>query len=300
MHIFMQFGLLILFVFAALAFGAVHVWAYSIVYSAVLVLAALVLAGIGLDYLGVVSKRKRSAAGMSCLARMGTPWFFFTIAFLLFIALQLVPLPISFVKAISSYTGQLYSQAYSFLAAAIPNSAGSGHAFLTVDRDKTVKSLLAAASYVAFVFLMLWSLRRSKELDRYALILIIFSTGLCLFGFLRVLTHSTSIWGWEGHSIGAERVSATLINPDHFGAYLVMAVFLTFGYLLSYLRSQPTYMGGTALRRTLNMLSAENSPAPKIFLLLFIIALMVVALLYTLLEALCLVFQFPCAFVFCC
>ena len=73
-----------------------------------------------------------------------------------------------------------------------------------------------------------------------------------------------------------------MINPDHFGAYLEMAIFLAFGYLLSYLRSQPVYMGKTALRRTLNMLSAENLPAPKIFLLLFIIAVMVVALLYTL------------------
>ena len=276
--------LMVLFMFAALAFGAVHVWAYSIVYTAVLGLAVSVFCLCA----GVLACWENSRSVLKkwrqSLLQLNNPSTYAAMGFGLFMAAQLVPLPLSALKLVSPYAASLYGEAREMVASAAVDGGdlASRTGYVTIDRGVTSKNLVAFCAYLAVGALTIWSMQKSGDVKRFALVLIVFSTFLCFHGFMRVLTHSTSIWGWQGHAIGAQRVSATFINPDHFGCYLVTAIFLTFGYLLTVLRDLPPAMGGSALRRGLNRITGENSPLPKVLLLVFIIALMFVALLYTL------------------
>ncbi len=102
-----------------------------------------------------------------------------------------------------------------------------------------MKSLLTFAAYLGFGFLVTRAVRRSRDANRFTVALIIFSVGLALYGLFSLFYAAPKIAGWKNPLDTGARVSATLVNPDHFASYLLMAIYLTFGYLAAFLKKLP-------------------------------------------------------------
>ena len=282
MRVAIQLILLALFVFATLATGAVHVWAYSIVFGVTFFLSATVLLFSGISILRNRTKPPSSRQKDSFAIEFRNPFFWLLLAFLLLIVIQLVPLPYPVLETLSPFTANLYRQAHEITSMDGGNSICSSPGCLSLDRDLTVKSLLTFCAYLAFAFLVTWSVQGSRDLRRIALILITFSSTLALYGCLTFLDESTGILGWARRLLYRGRVVSTLISPDHFASYLIMAIFLAFGYFCAVMKSLPSAPGRTRGRRFLNVLNSEDSPLPKALLLFFLMAIMILTLVYTL------------------
>ncbi len=218
-------------------------------------------------------------------------------AFLLYILFQLAPLPGGVLKTLSPYAAYLYEQARVLTAPGGLDPGNQLWGYLSLDRDKTVKSLLAFAAYLGFGFLVTRAVRRPADLTRITLVLIAFSVGLSLYGLLNLGDALPKTPGVKNPLAGGARVSATLINPDHFGGYLVLAIYLAFGYLVAFLRKPPAAVGRSLLQRGMGMLNAEGAYVPKALLLLFAIAVMTFVLFYTLSRGA--VIGFSASLVFC-
>jgi O-antigen ligase len=280
LQVVLQIILILLFIFAALSYGAVHYWAYSIVFGIIFLLCALVLLQSGLSLLRK-SHGGRSEGAASFSALKG-PFMLFLAAFLALTLFQLVPLSGSVLKVISHYSAYLYGQAHDVT---VSGSLSPGYEFtgyLSLDRDKTVKSLVTVAAYLGFAFLVTRTIRWSRDLNRFAVVLIVFSVGLSLYGLFSLLNASPKMAGWKNPFSTGARVSATLVNADHFAAYLNIAIYVTFGYLAAFLKRLPPAVGRSRVQRLLNVLSAEGSYIPKAFLLLFAMGVMVFVMCYTL------------------
>ena len=273
MRILLQVVLLALFIFATLAYGAVHYWAYSIVFGATFALCAIAFL----------------SAGFSCLRKNKVrfavfrwPFVLFLGASVLFISFQLAPLPGGVLKTLSPYAAYLYEQAHVVTAPGGLDPGNQPWGYLSLDRDKSAKSLLALAAYLGFGFLVLRAVRRPADLTRITLVLITFSVGLSLYGLFNLGEALPKTPGVKNSLVAGARVSATLINPDHFAGYLVLAIYLAFGYLVAFLRDPPTASGRNFLQRGMSMLNAEGAYLPKALLLLFAIAVMTFVMFYTL------------------
>jgi O-antigen ligase len=299
LHVVLQIVLLTLFIFAALSYGAVHYWAYSIVFGVTFLLCAMVFLQSGLSFLR--SNRRGENEWSVARSPFRGPFVFFLAAFMGFVLLQLAPLSNSFLKVLSPYTAYLYGQAHDLTAYGTGGGIDPGSligGYLSLDRDKTVKSLLTFAAYLGFAFLVTRAIRGSRDANQFTLVLIIFSVGLSLYGLLSLFYASPKIAGWKNPLGSGARVSATLVNPDHFGSYLLMAIYLTFGYLTVFLKKLPPTEGRSRFQRGVSILSAEESYVPKAFLLLFLMAVMVVVLLYTLSRGAVIGFAVSMAFCF--
>jgi len=292
----LQIILLLLFIFAALSYGAVHYWAYSIVFGITFLLCAMVFLRSGLSLLRT-SRGRKSEERTPHLSLKG-PFLFFLAAFLALILFQLVPLSGSILKALSPYSAYLYGQAQDLTVSGVLSPGNDFTGYLSLDRDKTVKSLLTIAAYLGFAFLVTRTIRWSRDLNRFSIILIVFSAGLSLYGLFSVLNASPKIAGWKNPFSTGARVSATLVNPDHFAGYLMLAIYLTFGYLAAFLKRSPPAVGRSRVQRWLSVLSAEGSYVPKAFLLLFMMGVMIFVMFYTLSRGAVLSFSLSMLFCF--
>jgi hypothetical protein len=100
--------------------------------------------------------------------------FYVVLVFFLFILLQLVPLPHAVLKHLSPYSAHLYKEAQEVTSHLNDDSAdGPIMGSISLDRDKTIKTLFALWAYASFALLTLASFRRSRDLQRFALILMI-------------------------------------------------------------------------------------------------------------------------------
>ena len=131
----------VLLVFAPLAFGSVHVWAYSFVEIGVFSLLLLYF----LDRL-LYSRTER-------LEWVKTPLNTFLILFVLFILFQLIPLPESILSYISPKTAADKSKLIDILSKA--GREVSSRQFLAYYRHRVITELLKLLSYMAMFFLVL-------------------------------------------------------------------------------------------------------------------------------------------------
>ncbi len=212
---FLNLGMLAgLLVFATLAFGAVHAWAYSLL--------ELLLLGVGLFFLGwqfIHLKNSTKDYQIDWIRFPLTPWI---VCLVLWIAFQLVPLPAGVVAWLSPQAAALRELGTVTAPSWYPLSLNP---FAT--RLELFRLLLA----VAMIYLTLAAVKSSRGM--VWLILIIAGIGLfeVILGASQLFAQPVRIWGWKTVSGGA-RLSGTFINPDHMAVFLEMAFFLTFGLFL--------------------------------------------------------------------
>ncbi|MFO7964088.1 MAG: O-antigen ligase family protein, partial [Desulfobacterales bacterium] len=281
-------GIIFLIMFAPLAFGAVHVWAYSFVEIVIFALAALYALG------KICEKGKKEFTWVK------TPIGLLLAGIPAIIALQLVPMPLSWMEAISPNTAALKSHAAAIvekinevensnLKAESPNgSPSTNRSLFTVHRSQsnpspithkpspithnvhgTLRQALKLLAYLTLFFLVLNTVNTKRRMD--ILLLAVIAMGLfeALYAVSQVFSLSPRVLWWQSRAGGGRYASGTFIGSNHFAGYMEMTLCMAWGYVLT-LKKKTTRMeaglGGARARfqRLLGRFSPESAAPLKI------------------------------------
>ncbi|MBI5912280.1 MAG: O-antigen ligase family protein [Betaproteobacteria bacterium] len=172
-----------------------------------------------------------------------------------YVWLQLVPLPLELLQALSPEAARAHA------AAAWPAAASA--APLTLDQYGTLDGALKSAAYVAFFALSLALLDRPGRIAIAAYILVISGFAQAMYGGLTSLSET----GADAHG--------SFANRDHFAAYLVMCLSVGLGLLISELTGEVSRSWKQFFR---NVVAWILSPKMRLRLALVV---MVIALVLT-------------------
>lgn len=246
-----------LLVFAPLAYGAAHNWAYFAVGLLVAVL-SLCLAGIAWYYL---------VTSPESLENFPYPplwWLAPGLALLLLI--QLAPWPQALVRWLSP-------EAYAIRA--LGSGAGLAPSLpLSLNPNATLlEGLKIWPALVLFVLLIVLVNTRGQL---KGLVWLIVGVALfeVLYGFWHF--HSKAIWGWKNIHTGS-RLCGTFINSNHLAGFLTLAILLGFGLFLAQRRETPPPRRAPARQKTLSRLSRAERLEPKVRSHIILIPLFVLA-----------------------
>ncbi len=196
-------GVIFLLIFTPLAFGAVHVWAYSVMLFTVSLLMALW----GIKLLLIDSDKKGLPAIVNILI----------FSFIGLIVFQLIPLPTQIIKYIS------------------PNSSA-------VYKSKTISlypyvtkiELLKVLAYFGLFCLVIYNLTQKEQIKRIALVIVLLGCCEALYG----LSGYKYIFGFE-KKYYTDCATGTFINRNHFAGYLELALPFSIGFLIYYASRLP-------------------------------------------------------------
>jgi len=147
----------------------------------------------------------------------------------------------------------------------------------TLAPTHTISALRIFLTYAGAYVLVIHLIRTRAQLDRLMSTLLILGGGLAFLGLLDYLGREAWLLRWR-NTPATGRLSGTFANPDHFGAWLTMLIFLGIGYLLA--RSGPA-AGGPSLRGLLRS-SARREEAARRYLPFLALLIMALALVFTL------------------
>lgn len=232
-----------LLVFAPLAYGAVHNWAYFSV-GLVVALMSLGLAGIASFQLWT---RSRSIDRLPY-----PPLWWLALGLILLLVLQLVSWPQDMVRWLSP-------------AAIEIRALGTGEALspylpLSLNPHATLLEGLKLWPALVMFFLLVYLISTRQQL--LGLVWLILGVALfeVLYGFWNF--HSKTIWGWKNIYTGS-RLCGTFINSNHLGGLLTMTILLGFGLFLAQRREIPFLKGLSPGEKSLRVLSRAESLEPK-------------------------------------
>lgn len=260
-------GVLALLVFAPLAFGSVHVWAYTIVELGVFLLLGLWF----FDRL-VVSRDNQ-------LTWVKTPANLFLVLLLAFIGLQLVPLPSAVTALVSPGTlADKQSQLLILGAAAQAPMEPLPWLSLTYYSHATRIEGLKLAAYAGMFFLVVNTLTSRKRIDILVFCLIFLGLFEALYAIYQVFSDAPRVWWWASRVGKARYASGTFIVSNHFAAYMGMLVCLTFGFVIAqHTRSKELQPGLGGFKESIQRLVSRFSPGsgqPRSIMLAFIAVIM--------------------------
>jgi O-antigen ligase len=262
-------GIIALLMFAPLAFGAVHVWAYSLVEVGVFLLLLLWL----VDRLIV--------SNTGSLSWVKIPMNLMLMLLLVFIGLQLLPLPSSVVAWLSPHTHADKQQLFIILTKATEASSdGQSWMNLTHYPHATRVEFLKIGAYCGMFFLVVNALKSKQQIDILILCLIFLGLFEALYAIYQVFTDNPKVWWWESRVGRGRYASGTFIVSNHFAAYMSMMVSLTFGFMIAQKKKSKrlvTGLGGlkSFVQKIVHDFSPESSHAKTIFLFFAGIVMMV-------------------------
>jgi tetratricopeptide (TPR) repeat protein/O-antigen ligase len=147
----------------------------------------------------------------------------------------------------------------------------------TIAPTHTIEAGLVFLTYAGTYALVLQLIRTRAQLDRLVSTLLIVGGLLAFFGLLDYLGRDAWLLRWR-NTPATGRLSGTFANPDHFGAWLVMLIFLGIGHLLSTRGSGPR---PPSLRHLLRS-PARREDAARRYLPFVALLVMAVAVIFTL------------------
>jgi O-antigen ligase len=261
-----------LLVFAPLAFGSVHVWAYSVIQIAVFLLAGLWV----LDRL-LVSKA-------DTIVWIKTPMNLVMIALLGLILFQTLPLPPWLVEILSPKAFADRSIGSEILKD-LSGGATVAPAWmpLTYFMHPSFLELAKLTSYFGMFFLVLNTIKSKRQIDLLVYVLIAVGMFEALYAIYQVFLDAPKVWWWESRVGKGNYASGTFIVSNHFAAYMQMAVCLIFGFLISQGKKTQrmiSNLGGMqeVFQRVIAWFSPEST-RPKIVFLFVVGIVMAVALI---------------------
>ena len=251
-----EYGLIFLIIFTPLAFGSVHVWAYTIVE----VVALLML----LTFL--VSRFTAHALRPTPRAlRLALPLLFF-LGLVLF---QMVPLPSSAIKHLSPNTYDLYQQTLGN-GPAVPPAPRA----LSIYAHATKTEFLKFFAYLSVFFLIMTTMTTFGQIRRLVLTVIFTGTGVAFLALCQMLSQSDKIYGFWQSQYKVGSYGGPFVNADHLAGYLEMVIPLALGFLVS--REVPGI--SRAAKDWKQRVSLLEAWLAKNILLIFIILIMASAL----------------------
>jgi len=236
-NIVIECGIIFLIVFTPLAFGTVHVWAYTVMELTVLFLLFVWL--LKLIYLN------RSFPGFRLLLVKTSLNLPFCLFFLL-VLFQMVPLFPSVIEHISPNTYDLYIQTvpgYGVQEADLNASDKiNPNRPLSIYSHDSRDELLKVLAYVAVFFLIINNIKTRNQMRRLVLAIIITGTIVAFLGILQMLSGTNKIyWFWlSKYKIG--NYFGPYVNPNHFAGYMGMVIPLGIGLLIVHLLNPTTLL----------------------------------------------------------
>jgi len=266
------YGIIFLLIFAPLAFGSVHVWAYTVVEIGVFLLLGLWFAG------------RLIFSGSDTLSWVQTPVNLILLVFLVLVGFQLVPLPASVTALISPQTYADKKQLFAILAKAPGASTdASPEMMLSYTSHATRVEWLKLAVYFGMFFLVLNTATSKQKIDILVYTMIFIGLFEAVYAVYQVFSTTPQVWWWRSR-IGASRfASGTFIGSNHFAGYMEMVLCLAFGFLIAQKRHvrrpEPGLNGGGSFLKKCVIWLAPESARPKMIFFFFVTVLIGVALL---------------------
>jgi O-antigen ligase/Tfp pilus assembly protein PilF len=249
-----------LLVFTPLAFGSVHIWAYSISEILVFALSTLWCIKIIITPGYALDKRLLPLAIASAV-------------FLLLGFLSMIPLPREVIKILSPSAHDLYSHVINNYT----DINTSVHIVqpLSIVSHLTLKSLLKTSSYMLLFFSAAHELRNTKRVNRIFILIIALGLFESYYGLSLFVQQKLKIFSFKrGPALGAW---GTYVNKNHFAGYLGMTALLGTGYLFASIPS--TKNMGTIKNYISNLF--KSSASVKHILIIISIVLMALAVAFS-------------------
>jgi len=295
-----KFGLIFLIIYCPLAFGAVHIFSFTVMEIGVLLLCLgwllsqilnspsaitkefrAITRGSGTRESGAITKEsgkrgpgKKSGKKCGLLLVEWMPLHSLGFLFISLILLQLIPWPSLWVRTIFPGTFRVYDHALKTVPAFIS---------LSLYSYATRMDLYKVLAYLGVFFLIInWADSKEKiEGLVYAFVFVgIFEA---LYGMLRFLGGYPHIW-WFKNVWAGGAVSGTYINRNHLAGLLEITIPITFGLLIATAGRQAEARERAnsqikGIRGFLLSLDLGNSNFAKTALIVFLLAMMVLGLI---------------------
>jgi len=210
-------GLIVIVVFSPLAFGSVHIWAYTLmelIVCSLLILWAAQQVLFPAQWEGIEGNQELAPVYASFILFFG------------FVLFQIIPLPPQIVRFLSPKAFELYSQT-------IPGyEKGALWRSLSIYPHATRITLIKCIAYAGVFFLITQDIREGKRIKRLVIALMCAGSFEAIYGLYSYFGKNYSIFGFSKiHMTGP--ATGTFVNRNHFAGYLGMIVFISIGYLLS-------------------------------------------------------------------
>jgi len=206
-----KYGLLGLIVFAPLSAGAVYGWSILVIELGALALFVL------------YKKNKRSSEVFLTGMERGGKYLFF--AFLAFLVFQCLPWPSLLVKALSPHSA-------SFQDLFFPGLSPPKFQTISLVPSKTWKSAFELLSYFLVGFLVFYSVKSRRWIDRFILVIFWMGVFQSVYGMIMLFMKNPFIL-FTKKKYFLDSVTGTFINRNHFSAFMIMVISLSLGLLLS-------------------------------------------------------------------
>jgi O-antigen ligase len=246
--------LMLLLVFTPAAFGSIELWAFSIMELGILLIIVL-WALRNLIVRPPASEPKKAGLFYPVNLKFEIPLVLLSL-FLLLILFQLLPLPPALIKVLSPKTDALrQTLSLSSVEPSAGNLQTSSDPHSAPDSPEksfgsAIRNPHSAISFVPFVtqihffkwltliglfvFLLYWKPFAESHSLRRQLAVVIFVVGVweALYGMFEFFSGHRQILNLQGENL-VPSVTGTFINRNYFAGYLLMAIPLSIGYLLS-------------------------------------------------------------------
>ncbi len=221
-------GIIFVLVFTQLAFGGVHVWAYSVFEIIVFILFFLFLLN------QIVSQyRSSKESGKNAdivLQWVVSPLNIFIILIISLIVIQLIPLPPFMVKFISPLTFEVKKNACEIMHVSSDDSIAWMN--LSHYNFATYNELLKLLAYAALYFMVINSVKDQKRINILIYVLVGMGLFQVIYGIVQAYSGSQKIWWWT-NIYGKSWVTETYINRNHLAGFLKMLLPLCFGFVIA-------------------------------------------------------------------
>lgn len=249
-------------IFAPLAFGAVHTYAYTIAFLSIQI-------GILLIIVSRIRKPLKDKGSYIILSSLYVPFGFL----FFYLILQTIPLPLWLVEAISPFSVVCAQKALPASLAVIDPKI-SDWVSLAPYRHPVRMGLVRLTSYWLLFFGLLHTISTRKRL--HILISVLIGTALfqALYGFVQAYGGGYHIWWFKIMGVKGA-ITGTFINKNNFAGYMMMVTLLAIGYAAA---SQPSRRARGKWRERIGMTFEAHS---KRFLIIFLSAVMFIGLIFS-------------------
>ena len=256
--------LLALIVFTPLAYGAVHVWAYTLMEMLVVVMLTLALIKI------IWGKREVRWVQHPVNIILGV--------FGIFVCIQLIAFPQGLIEVLSPEVMRIHNKYLSWFSIDSTNSQFTFSIYSQRTRIELVKVL---AYFGVFIFTINMVDQR-KHINLVVLAIVLVGCFEGTYGIYQKLTEIEGAeWGKRNSLIGSA-VSGTYINRNNFAGYLEMVIVLLFGQVVHlFAKKRRSRSEEDASRSGLNLkkILRDEEKHSKMFLLFSALFLMMAAVI---------------------
>jgi len=206
------FGLFVfILLFSPLAFGTVESWSFTVMETCTVFAFLLFLIGAARQKQGFLYE---------------TPGVLPLLFFLIYILLQLVPLPQEIVRKVSPETYRLYKETVLVVQ---PEAWMS----LSINKKATLMEFFRIASYIIFYVLTVQLFTKKEALKKTVAVVIIFASVLSFFAILQHFIPNNKIY-WARELTKGGSMFGPYVNRNHYAGLMEMLFPLVLGLFLFY------------------------------------------------------------------